>query len=273
MPGRRRARPPRVRAARLDRGGATRSRSTTRFPEWGDSRYVRLRLTGTVRLADALNQLYVLLPVLDDSKHYWQGPDEVDKLLRSGEGWLADHPDAEPHHPPLPRTARRSDPAAPRPARRAAVTRSRTSIEPAEDEEIAPAGGEASPAQHPAPRGGLQRAHRAGGELGDRPRLRSRRSSSSALLVKTPTFTRIAGTDVSTRSLQHRRPPAAARPDARAAGRPHRAVPVRAHLRGRPLRRLRRRRADGGRSSTSTRRGCRRWSAWSSAPRSRAPSS
>ena len=39
-----------------------------RFPEWGDSRYVSLRLTGTLRLADALNQLHVLLPVLDDSQ-------------------------------------------------------------------------------------------------------------------------------------------------------------------------------------------------------------
>ncbi len=65
------------------------------FPQWGDSRYVRLRLTGRLRLADALNQLHVLLPALDESKHYWQGPDEVDKLLRSGSGWLADHPDAE----------------------------------------------------------------------------------------------------------------------------------------------------------------------------------
>jgi 3' terminal RNA ribose 2'-O-methyltransferase Hen1 len=65
------------------------------FPGWGDSRYVRLRLTGTVRVADALNQLYVLLPALDEAKHYWQGPDEVDKLLRSGEGWLAAHPDRD----------------------------------------------------------------------------------------------------------------------------------------------------------------------------------
>ncbi|GAA3924993.1 3' terminal RNA ribose 2'-O-methyltransferase Hen1 [Actinomadura viridis] len=63
------------------------------FPEWGDSRYVTLRLTGEARLADALNQLYVLLPVLDDAKHYWIAPDEVDKLIRAGEGWLADHPD------------------------------------------------------------------------------------------------------------------------------------------------------------------------------------
>ncbi len=63
------------------------------FPEWGDSRYVRLVLEGELRLADALRHLYVLLPVLDDAKHYWVAPDEVDKLLRSGEGWLEDHPE------------------------------------------------------------------------------------------------------------------------------------------------------------------------------------
>jgi 3' terminal RNA ribose 2'-O-methyltransferase Hen1 len=62
-------------------------------PDWGDSRYVDLTLTGTLRLGDALNHLYVLLPVLDDSKHYWVAPDEIDKLLRAGEGWLADHPE------------------------------------------------------------------------------------------------------------------------------------------------------------------------------------
>ncbi|MGA5168320.1 MULTISPECIES: 3' terminal RNA ribose 2'-O-methyltransferase Hen1 [Streptomyces] len=64
-----------------------------RFPQWGDSRYVRLVLEGELRLADALRHLYVLLPVLDDAKHYWVAPDEVDKLLRAGEGWLADHPE------------------------------------------------------------------------------------------------------------------------------------------------------------------------------------
>ncbi|OEJ35942.1 3' terminal RNA ribose 2'-O-methyltransferase Hen1 [Streptomyces subrutilus] len=64
-----------------------------RFPEWGDSRYVRLVLEGGLRLADALRQLYVLLPVLDDAKHYWVAPDEVDKLLRAGDGWLAAHPE------------------------------------------------------------------------------------------------------------------------------------------------------------------------------------
>ncbi|GAA4896537.1 3' terminal RNA ribose 2'-O-methyltransferase Hen1 [Streptomyces coeruleoprunus] len=64
-----------------------------RFPEWGDSRYVRLVLEGEQRVADALRHLYVLLPVLDDAKHYWVAPDEVDKLLRVGEGWLPGHPE------------------------------------------------------------------------------------------------------------------------------------------------------------------------------------
>lgn len=65
------------------------------IPEWGDSHYVTLTLRGMVRLADALRQLYVLLPVLDDSKHYWVSDDEVGKLLRAGEGWLPDHPERE----------------------------------------------------------------------------------------------------------------------------------------------------------------------------------
>ncbi|OIJ67304.1 3' terminal RNA ribose 2'-O-methyltransferase Hen1 [Streptomyces mangrovisoli] len=64
------------------------------FPEWGDSRYVRLVLeTDTLTVAAALRHLYVLLPVLDDAKHYWVSPDEVDKLLRAGEGWLGGHPE------------------------------------------------------------------------------------------------------------------------------------------------------------------------------------
>ncbi|MEV3858586.1 3' terminal RNA ribose 2'-O-methyltransferase Hen1 [Streptomyces sp. NPDC050095] len=63
------------------------------FPEWGASRYVRLVLEGELRLAQALRHLYVLLPVLDDAKHYWVSADEVDKLLRAGEGWLAEHPE------------------------------------------------------------------------------------------------------------------------------------------------------------------------------------
>ena len=65
------------------------------FPEWGTSPCFGVSLNGTVRLRDLLAHLYVLLPVLDDAKHYWVGDDEVDKLLRFGAGWLGDHPHQE----------------------------------------------------------------------------------------------------------------------------------------------------------------------------------
>ena len=65
------------------------------FPDWGDSRYVQLALSGSVRLADLLSHLYVLLPVLDDDKHYWVDDAEIDKLMRRGAGWLQEHPERE----------------------------------------------------------------------------------------------------------------------------------------------------------------------------------
>ncbi len=65
------------------------------FPEWGESRYFTLQLEGTTRLRDLLAHLYVLIPVLDDEKHYWVGEAEVEKLLRHGEGWLSGHPERE----------------------------------------------------------------------------------------------------------------------------------------------------------------------------------
>lgn len=65
------------------------------FPDWGNSPYFTVELQGTVRLQDLLSHLYVLIPVLDDEKHYWVGDDEVDKLLRHGEGWLATHPEQQ----------------------------------------------------------------------------------------------------------------------------------------------------------------------------------
>ena len=58
----------------------------------GRKLYFSLDLSGTVRLRDLLSHLYVLLPVLDDDKHYWVGDDEVQKLLERGEGWLQSHP-------------------------------------------------------------------------------------------------------------------------------------------------------------------------------------
>ncbi len=65
------------------------------FPAWGDSAYFDVTLAVTARLADVLRHIYVLIPVLDYDKHYWIGDDEVDKLLRHGEGWLDAHPDRE----------------------------------------------------------------------------------------------------------------------------------------------------------------------------------
>jgi 3' terminal RNA ribose 2'-O-methyltransferase Hen1 len=64
-------------------------------PEWGDSEHFTVTLSGTMCLCDLLSHLYVLVPVLDDEKHYWIGDDEVAKLLRYGEGWLARHPERE----------------------------------------------------------------------------------------------------------------------------------------------------------------------------------
>lgn len=60
--------------------------------EWGASPYFHLTLGATARLQDLLRQLTVLIPVIDDDKHYWIGADELDKLLRRGEGWLDRHP-------------------------------------------------------------------------------------------------------------------------------------------------------------------------------------
>ncbi|HEX5725902.1 MAG TPA: 3' terminal RNA ribose 2'-O-methyltransferase Hen1 [Longimicrobiaceae bacterium] len=64
-----------------------------REPAWGASRYFTVTLTAVKRLAELLSHLYVLVPVLDNRKHYWVGDDEVEKLLRHGEGWLAAHPE------------------------------------------------------------------------------------------------------------------------------------------------------------------------------------
>ena len=65
------------------------------FPDWGPSPYRAVHLRATCSLADLLNHLYVLIPVLDNEKHYWVGRDELEKLLRKGEGWLKSHPEQE----------------------------------------------------------------------------------------------------------------------------------------------------------------------------------
>jgi 3' terminal RNA ribose 2'-O-methyltransferase Hen1 len=66
-----------------------------RFPSWGMSSYYNVTLRITATLSSALSHLYVLIPVLDDDKHYFVGDEEVRKLLRFGSSWLATHPARE----------------------------------------------------------------------------------------------------------------------------------------------------------------------------------
>ena len=69
------------------------SHALTDLPdETESSGYYTLHLAGTIRLQDLLSHLYVLLPVMDNDKHYYVGSDEVEKLVRLGGQWLAGHP-------------------------------------------------------------------------------------------------------------------------------------------------------------------------------------
>jgi len=65
------------------------------FPGWGDSPYYSVTLKSRRPLHELLNHLYVLVPVLDNDKHYWVGNDEIEKLLRRGGDWLRRHPEKE----------------------------------------------------------------------------------------------------------------------------------------------------------------------------------
>ena len=63
-------------------------------PTWGDSQYYTLRLRHDgLRLQDVLTHLYVLLPVLDNNKHYYIDQNEAEKLLHRGGDWLPHHPE------------------------------------------------------------------------------------------------------------------------------------------------------------------------------------
>ncbi|REJ68197.1 MAG: 3' terminal RNA ribose 2'-O-methyltransferase Hen1 [Planctomycetota bacterium] len=64
-----------------------------KFEDWGESPYYSVELEQATTVAQLLQHLYVLIPVFDQRKHYYVGPDEVEKLLAKGESWLADHPE------------------------------------------------------------------------------------------------------------------------------------------------------------------------------------
>ena len=69
--------------------------STNSSPSGASRLIFRPRSPRRPRLQDLLAHLYVLIPVLDNEKHYWVGEDEIQKLLNRGEGWLAQHPEKD----------------------------------------------------------------------------------------------------------------------------------------------------------------------------------
>lgn len=182
-------------------------------PEWGPSRYLSVTLSATKRLSELLGHLYVLIPVLDDDKHYYVGESEVEKLLKYGEGWLAEHP--ERHQITLRYLKHR------RTLTQQALDRLASPPEPdeeAEAREPIEAGGPGPGPQPPSPGNREETLERSlslnelrlatvAAELS---RLRARRvldlGCGDAKLLRTllaePAFTEIVGLDVSARSLQ-----------------------------------------------------------------------
>ncbi|MCP5495183.1 MAG: 3' terminal RNA ribose 2'-O-methyltransferase Hen1 [Leptospiraceae bacterium] len=67
----------------------------SKFPEWGDSKYYSLKLKNVITTKELLSHLYVLIPTLDNDKHYFVSEAEIEKLLQKGEGWLKGHPEKE----------------------------------------------------------------------------------------------------------------------------------------------------------------------------------
>ncbi len=67
-------------------------RSTHKFEDWGASTLYRLSLSSNTTIQQLLTHLYILLPVIDNQKHYSFGEDEVAKLVENASDWLANHP-------------------------------------------------------------------------------------------------------------------------------------------------------------------------------------
>ena len=65
------------------------------FPQWGTSPYFKVTVRNSLPLRDLLRHLYVMIPALDNNKHYFVSNDEVEKLLDKGKHWLPDHPAIE----------------------------------------------------------------------------------------------------------------------------------------------------------------------------------
>jgi 3' terminal RNA ribose 2'-O-methyltransferase Hen1 len=63
------------------------------YPGWGKSPYYHLKLQGQHSLQSSLQHLYILLPILDNQKHYYFKEEELEKLLEKAKDWLVDHPE------------------------------------------------------------------------------------------------------------------------------------------------------------------------------------
>lgn len=65
------------------------------FPDWGLSKYINLTLSKTCTLQELLSHLYVLIPVLDNSRHSWVAQHDIEILMQKGQGWLEQHPERD----------------------------------------------------------------------------------------------------------------------------------------------------------------------------------
>lgn len=56
---------------------------------------IELKIKNNSDIVSIFRHIYVLLPIIDNYKHHFISDEEVDKLLRLGEGWLVNHPKNE----------------------------------------------------------------------------------------------------------------------------------------------------------------------------------
>ena len=213
----------------------------------------------------------MLLPVLDDDKHYWVGTDEVEKLLRRGGAWLAAHPQREL----ITRRYLRHDRRLTDDALARLVAADDSAGDPDDDGRGArPRGGRSRAAgspQRPAPRRGRSRARGRGRAQGRRPRLRA------GLVAARPPAGVVGRPGRGRRRVVPRagncEATAALRRDAAAPARAHRPVAGRADLPRQAAARVRRGRGGGGHRASRPVAPRRRSSASCSATPGRRPSS